>query len=69
MPRLSPYSHEMNAFEKVRPYLCDRYLSGCLFIATRAIIGACSMVWNGLVAATRRIRPLTDLDRACQISP
>jgi transposase len=59
---LPPYSPELNAIERVWQYLRDRYLSGRLFIDTRAIVDACCEAWNRLLEEAGRIRSLTDLD-------
>jgi len=65
---LPPYSPELNAIEKVRQYLRDRYLSGWLFSGTRAIVDACCEAWNKLIAETGRIQSLTDFEWARQVS-
>ncbi|MBW8271520.1 IS630 family transposase [Caldovatus aquaticus] len=67
--RLPPYSPELNAIEKVRQYLRDRYLAGRPLPGTRAVIEACRAAWNNLIAEAGRIRPLADFEGARKVNP
>ncbi|GGJ45189.1 transposase [Neoroseomonas lacus] len=62
---LPPYSPESNVIENVWQYLRDRYL----FSGTRAIVDACCVAWNNLIAETGRIQSLADFQWARPINP
>ena len=66
---LPPYLPELNAIEKVWQYLRDRYLPGRLFPGTPAMVEACCIAWNSLIAETGRIRSLTDFAWDRQVNP
>jgi len=66
---LPPYSPELNAIEKVWQYLRDRYLSGRLFSSVAAVIDACCMVWDALLAEPGRIRSIAHREWATPVNP
>lgn len=66
--QLPPDSPALNAIEKVRQLLRDRYLSGRLSAGIRAIVDACSIAWNNLIAETGRNQSRADFDRASSIN-
>jgi transposase len=55
---LPPYSPELNPVERVWLYLRERFLSLRVFKDYPAIVDACCVAWNHLVAETGRIRSL-----------
>jgi putative transposase len=57
---LPPYSPELNPVERVWLYLRERFLSLRVFADYRAIVDACCIAWNLLVAEPDRIRSLCD---------
>jgi transposase len=57
---LPPYSPELNPVERVWLYLRERFLSLRLFRDYRAIVDACCIAWNRLVADPGRLRSLCD---------
>jgi hypothetical protein len=57
---LPPYSPELNPVERVWLYLRERCLSLRVFAGHRAIVDACCLAWNRLVAQPGRLRSLCD---------
>ena len=57
---LPPYAPQLNPVERVWLYLRQRYLSLRVFADYRAIVDACCMAWNRLVAEPGRLRSLCD---------
>ena len=57
---LPPYSPELNPVERVWLYLRERFLSLRVFRDYRAIVDACCIAWNHLVADPGRLRSLCD---------
>ena len=57
---LPPYSPELNPVERVWLYLRERFLSLRVFRDYRAIVDACCVAWNRLVADPGRLRSLCD---------
>jgi transposase len=57
---LPPYSPELNPVERIWLYLRERFLSLRVFADYRAIVDACCIAWNRLVAEPDRIRSLCD---------
>ena len=57
---LPPYSPELNPVERVWLYLRERFLSLRVFADYRAIVAACCLAWNRLVAEPGRLRSLCD---------
>jgi transposase len=57
---LPPYSPELDPVERVWLYLRERFLSLRVFRDYRAIVDACCIAWNRLVAEPDRIRSLCD---------
>jgi transposase len=55
---LPPYSPELNPVERIWLYLRERFLSLRIFADYRAIVDACCIAWNRLVAEPDRIRSL-----------
>ena len=65
---LPPRSSELNPAEKVWQYLKDTWLSNAVFDTIDSVIAACCAAWNALLAEPGRIRSLTDVDWAIQVS-
>jgi transposase len=65
---LPPYSPELNAIERVWLYLRERFLSHRLWPSYDDILDACCAAWNALLAETRRIRSLSELEWATTVS-
>ena len=57
---LPPYSPELNPVERVWLYLRERFLSLRVFADYHAIVDACCLAWNRLVADPGRLRSLCD---------
>jgi transposase len=57
---LPSYSPELNPVERVWLYLRERFLSLRVFADDRAIVDACCLAWNRLVAEPGRLRSLCD---------
>jgi transposase len=57
---LPPYSPELNPVERVWLYLRERFLSLRVFRDYRAIVDACCIAWNRLVADPGRLHSLCD---------
>jgi transposase len=55
---LPPYSPELNPVERIWLSLRERFLSLRIFADYRAIVDACCIAWNRLVAEPDRIRSL-----------
>ncbi len=64
-----PCSPQLNAIERVRRYLRDRYLSGCLFADEAPIVEACCNAWNRLLEEIGRMRSLADRPWIHTVSP
>jgi transposase len=57
---LPPYGPELNPVERVWLHLRERFLSLRVFADYRAIVDACCIAWNRLVAEPGRLRSLCD---------
>jgi transposase len=56
--RLPPYSPELNPQENVWQYLRQNQLSNRVFANYDAIVAACCIAWNALIAVPDRIRSI-----------
>lgn len=56
--QLPPYSPELNPVERVWLYLRERFLSLRLLDDREAVVDACCIAWNALVAEPGRLRSL-----------
>ncbi len=65
---LPPYCPELNPVERIWLYLRERFLSLRLLHDTEAIIEACCIAWNQLVAEPGRIKSLCDYPWIAEIS-
>jgi transposase len=61
---LPPYSPELNPVENVWEFLCHNGLSKRVYATYEAIVDACCIAWNKLIAAPARIRPIAARDYA-----
>ena len=65
---LPPYCPELNPVERIWLYLRERFLSLRLFNSTEAIIEACCIAWNKLVAEPGRLKSLSDFPWISEVS-
>ena len=65
---LPPYCPELNPVERIWLYLRERFLSLRLLDDTEAIIEACCIAWNQLVAEPGRLKSLCDFPWIAEIS-
>ncbi len=65
---LPPYCPELNPVERIWLYLRERFLSLRLLHDTEAIIEACCIAWNQLVAEPGRVKSLCDFPWIAEIS-
>lgn len=63
-----PYCPELNPVERIWLYLRERFLSLRLLHDTEAIIEACCIAWNQLVAEPGRVKSLCDFPWIAEIS-
>ncbi len=63
-----PYCPELNPVERIWLYLRERFLSLRLFDDTEAIIEACRIAWNRLVAEPGRIKSPCDYPWIAELS-
>ncbi|WP_428483117.1 IS630 family transposase [Rhodopila sp.] len=61
---LPPYSPELNPVENVWEFLRQNDLSNRVYATSEAIIDACCVAWNKLIAAPERIRSIATRDWA-----
>ncbi len=61
---LPPYSPELNPAENVWEFLRQNDLSNRVYATSEAIIDACCVAWNKLIAAPERIRSIATRDWA-----
>lgn len=66
---LPPYSPELNGIERVWLYLRERFLTHRVFADAEAIIEACCLAWNALLAEAGRIQTLAALPWAEKVNP
>jgi transposase len=55
---LPPRSPELNPVENVWQFLCDKWLSNCVFRSYEDIVAHCCEAWNELMEQPRRIRSI-----------
>ncbi len=65
---LPPHCPEFNPVERIWLYLRERFLSLRLFDSTEAIIEACCLAWNKLVAEPGRLKSLSDFPWISEVS-
>ncbi len=61
---LPPYSPELNPVENIWEFLRQNELSNRVFETYEAIVDACCVAWNKLIAAPERIRSIAMRDYA-----
>jgi hypothetical protein len=66
---LPPYSPELNPVENIWEFLRQNDLSNRVYETYEAIVDACCVAWNKLIAAPDRIRSITTRDWAKTVSP
>lgn len=65
---LPPYSPELNPVENIWQFLRQNFLSNRLYADYRAIVDACCIAWNALMAMPERIRSIATRDWAKTVS-
>jgi transposase len=61
---LPPYSPELNPVETLWEFLRHNDLSNRVYATNEAIVGACCIAWNKLIAAPARIRSIAPREYA-----
>lgn len=61
---LPPYSPELNPVENIWQFLRQNFLSNRVYDDYRAIVDACCIAWNALMAMPERIRSIASRDYA-----
>lgn len=61
---LPPYSPELNPVENVWQYLRQNHLANRVFDSYDAIVDACCISWNSLIALPQRLASITLRDWA-----
>ena len=62
--RLPPYSPELNPVENIWEFLRHNDFSNRVYETYEAIVDACCIAWNKLIAAPERIRSIAERDYA-----
>ena len=65
---LPPYSPELNPTENIWQFLRQNDLSNRVFATCEAIVDACCVAWNKLIAAPERIRSIATREYAKTVS-
>jgi transposase len=65
---LPPYSPELNPVENVWEFLRHNDLSNRVYATYEAIVDACCIAWNKLIATPARIRSIATRDYAITVS-
>ena len=66
--KLPPYSPELNPVENVWEFLRHNDLSNRVYATYEAIVDACCIAWNKLIATPARIRSIATRDYAITVS-
>lgn len=65
---LPPYSPELNPAENIWEFLRQNDLSNRVFATYEAVVDACCVAWNKLIAAPERIRSIATREYAKTVS-